>query len=79
MFTGRTDEVGTIERSLFQAKCGNPQHFLIESERGIGKSSLLFVASGIASGQIEPMEAPKMRFVVLHQNVGYMHSLWCPA
>jgi hypothetical protein len=74
MFTGRTDEVITIERSLFQAKCGNPQHFLIEGERGIGKSSLLFVAAGIANAQIKAMEAPPMKFVVLSVDLGNVTS-----
>lgn len=70
MFTGRTDEVVTIERSLFQAKCGNPQHFLIEGERGIGKSSLLFVAAGIANGTQPRLEAPAMNFLVLSVDLG---------
>ena len=48
MFTGRLVELHTIEQSLFQAKNGNPQHFLIEGERGIGKSSLLLLAEILA-------------------------------
>jgi Cdc6-like AAA superfamily ATPase len=42
LFQGRSDEMQFIERSLFQTKNGNPQHFLIEGERGLGKSSLFF-------------------------------------
>lgn len=34
LFQGRSDEMQIIERSLFQTKNGNPQHFLIEGERG---------------------------------------------
>lgn len=41
MFVGRLEEINAIERCLFQAKNGNPQHFLVQGERGIGKSSLL--------------------------------------
>lgn len=65
MFTGRVDEICTIERALFQTKNLNPQHFLIEGERGIGKSSLLFLVSRFADGRIEPIETAKMNFLVL--------------
>ena len=41
MFCGREKEMQTVRQSLFQTKNENPQHFLIEGERGIGKSSLL--------------------------------------
>jgi hypothetical protein len=37
MFHGRTDELTVIQQSLFQTRYGNPQHFLIEGERGLGK------------------------------------------
>jgi hypothetical protein len=33
LFQGRMDEMLFIEKSLFQTKNGNPQHFLIEGER----------------------------------------------
>ncbi len=70
MFTGRAEEIVAVERSLFQAKCGNPQHFLIEGERGIGKSSLLFLVSAFAQGTISPIEAPDMKFLVLSVDLG---------
>jgi len=57
MFTGRVEELRTIERCLFQTRHSNPQHFLVEGERGIGKSSLLFLVSAIASGRFEPLQA----------------------
>ncbi|MDF0601801.1 ATP-binding protein [Psychromarinibacter sp. C21-152] len=57
MFTGRLDEIETIEHSLFQTKNENPQHVLISGERGIGKSSLLFYADLIARGDIEVEKA----------------------
>lgn len=48
MFSGRMEEIGSIEQSLLQTKNGNPQHFLIEGERGIGKSSLMLIARALA-------------------------------
>jgi hypothetical protein len=42
MFAGRLPEINSIEQALFQAKNGNPQHFLLQGERGIGKLSLFF-------------------------------------
>jgi len=62
MFVGRLEEIDAIEQSLFQAKNGNPQHFLIEGERGIGKSSLLLLISGYAEGVVESHRAEKMSF-----------------
>lgn len=53
MFCGRGNELIRIEQCLFQIKHGNPQHFLIEGERGIGKSSLLFWVELLARGQVE--------------------------
>lgn len=70
MFTGRTDELTTIEQCLFQAKNGNPQHFLIEGERGIGKSSLLFLVSAMASGRIAPLHTGGMNFLTLSVDMG---------
>lgn len=52
MFVGRMDEIRTIEHYLFQAKSGNPQNFLIDGERGIGKSSLLQYMAWVATGRI---------------------------
>jgi len=52
MFVGRIEEIRTVERCLFQSKNRNPQHFLIQGERGIGKSSLLFYIEMIADGRI---------------------------
>jgi len=54
MFSGRIDEILRIEKGLFQTKNGNPYHFLIEGERGIGKSSLLYYLSALANGRIHP-------------------------
>lgn len=74
MFTGRVDELDTIEQCLFQAKCGNPQHFLIQGERGIGKSSLLFLVSAIADGTVKLPTTDKMNFIVLSVDLGNVQS-----
>lgn len=52
MFTGRANELNKAQDCLFQTKHGNPQHFIIEGERGIGKSSLLFAIEAFARGQL---------------------------
>ncbi len=48
MFCGREFEIRAIKRALVQTKNGNPQNFIIQGERGIGKSSLLFYAEDLA-------------------------------
>lgn len=53
MFSGRTDELAALDRALVQTKHGNPQHFLITGERGIGKSSLLLYLQYLAKGDID--------------------------
>ncbi|MEO9297179.1 ATP-binding protein [Devosia alba] len=69
MFVGRLDEINNIERSLFQAKHGNPQHFLVIGERGIGKSSLLFYVKVLADGlPIAPDE--RMNFMTVPVDLG---------
>ncbi len=52
MFVGRTEELDDIEKFLFQTKHGNPQHFLVQGERGIGKSSLLFYIEHLSRGRV---------------------------
>ncbi len=74
MFIGRLDEIKTIERCLFQTKNGNPQHFLVQGERGIGKSSLFFLVSGFADGRIPPMNTISMNFLVLSVDLGNVAS-----
>jgi hypothetical protein len=53
MFTGRADEIRSIEQSLFQTKNGNPHHFIIEGERGVGKSSLCLLRPALTSAGAE--------------------------
>jgi len=65
MFAGRLDELEMIEQSLFQTKHGNPEHFLIEGERGIGKSSLLLYVDGLARGALLRENNERFRFLVV--------------
>jgi len=66
MFTGRLEELRTLEKCLLQTKNDNPQHFLIEGERGIGKSSLMFLTEHIAKGTVDPLYTKgKMSFLTV--------------
>lgn len=56
MFAGRYDELIALEKTLFQTKHGNPTHFLIDGERGIGKSSLLLSLKWVATGELDSIE-----------------------
>ena len=55
-----------IEQRLFQTKNGNPQHFLIEGERGLGKSSLFLMVEKKATGKIPLRNSEKVNFVVIN-------------
>ena len=74
MFVGRIDELHTVEQCLFQTKHGNPQHFLIEGERGIGKSSLLFITEHIARGTIPARDNNQMKFLTISVDMGGVTS-----
>ncbi len=65
MFHGRTEELSFIQQSLFQTRHGNPQHFLIEGERGLGKSSLFLMVHQFASGQRPLADGSRLNFLVL--------------
>ena len=64
MFRGRYDEIRRIEQALVQTRNGNPHHFLIEGERGIGKSSLFLLIDYEARGQIELDDKTKLKMLV---------------
>lgn len=66
LFHGREEEIKFIEQSLFQTKYGNPQHFLIEGERGLGKSSLFLMVEQQASAKIPLRNAEKVNFIVIN-------------
>ena len=75
MFIGRTDELDTIEQCLFQAKHGNPQHFLIEGERGIGKTSLMHYTEVLARGEVNPLRTKQLiKFLTLPVDIGSAQS-----
>jgi len=65
MFSGRVEELLALERIFFQTKNGNPQHFLIHGERGIGKSSLLVCLQYIARGELESYECGNFKFLTV--------------
>lgn len=60
MFCGRWEEVRATEKSLFQTKHGNPKHFLVSGERGIGKSSLFLMLDLVAKGTLKPLDDQTM-------------------
>jgi Cdc6-like AAA superfamily ATPase len=66
LFHGRTEEMQIIEQSLFQTKNGNPQHFLIEGERGLGKSSLFLMIEKMAMGKLAISKSEKINFIVIN-------------
>ena len=66
MFAGRIDELRAIDRCLIQTKNGNPQHFLISGERGIGKSSILLCETFVARGLLETnYNKRRLNFIIL--------------
>lgn len=66
MFSGRWEEIAAIEQCLKQSAKGNPAHFLVEGERGIGKSSLLWVESLVARGRLHLMGGTeKLSYIVV--------------
>src|SRR5215207_5458331 len=75
MFSGRTDELKTIEKCLFQTKHENPQHFLIEGERGIGKSSLFYFVQLLASGRITYTSTVKFNFLFVSVDLAQSNTI----
>lgn len=47
-FVGRKDQIQLLKRAVRQAGAGSPQYLFITGERGIGKSSLVFLAGQLA-------------------------------
>jgi len=66
LFCGRLEELRSLDQSLLQTKHGNPQHFLIEGERGLGKSSLFLCEYFVATGQIDTFSNEKLDFIVIN-------------
>jgi len=69
MFAGRIDELKSLEQIIHQTKNGNPTHFLIHGERGIGKSSLLLLLSHWTRGLITSLENIKYNFLTISVEV----------
>lgn len=74
MFVGRSEELTAVSRCLFQAKNGNPQHFLVMGERGIGKSSLLMYVDLLASGKVPGPDRAALQFLTASVDLGNCHS-----
>jgi Cdc6-like AAA superfamily ATPase len=66
MFAGRGAELDILEKSLFQTESGNPTHFLIHGERGIGKSSLLMLVNAIAMGNVASIQNRQYAFTTVN-------------
>jgi hypothetical protein len=54
-----------MERMLAHTRLGNPQNFILHGERGIGKSSLMYVHQLVASGEIDGWKESKFSFVTV--------------
>lgn len=68
MFAGRLEEVQRLEQALLQARAGQPAHFMLTGERGIGKSSLLLYLRYVANGAIA-LGDQKLSFLILDLDV----------
>ena len=66
MFSGRLEEITGLEQILYQTLNGNPSHFLIHGERGIGKSSLLLLLTHIAKGTVTSIHDKKYDFLTVN-------------
>ncbi len=66
MFHGRIPEIRAIENAFFQTVNGNPTSFLIHGERGIGKSSLLFLLDNVARGTIPTLDGSKLDILTVN-------------
>ncbi|MFD1704803.1 AAA family ATPase [Methylopila henanensis] len=70
MFVGRLEELKLIERALFQTKNGNPQHFLVQGERGIGKSSLIYYIDKMSTGDFPGLAGGDFKFITVSVDLG---------
>jgi hypothetical protein len=63
MFVGRIPEIEVAEAALLQTRAENPQHFIVEGERGIGKSSLFLWLDSLAKGYTPDDKTNRLSFV----------------
>lgn len=68
MFVGRVRELERLEAGLIQAKFGNPNHFMLTGERGIGKTSLLLYLRFIARGELD-IHGQRLKFLTINTQV----------
>ena len=66
MFAGRLEEVERLEQALRQTRAGIPTNFLVLGERGIGKSSLLFILKAAAG---RSLDEDRKSFLVVHTDL----------
>jgi Cdc6-like AAA superfamily ATPase/biotin operon repressor len=64
MFVGRLSEIESLENSLLQAKNGQPNHFILIGERGIGKTSMMIYCKFLAEGELA-VDGQRFNFLVL--------------
>lgn len=67
VFTGRKEEILTIDNALKQLSNRSPENILFTGERGIGKTSLLLLAKHLATGGIKLNAEHKN--IVVHINI----------
>jgi hypothetical protein len=68
MFIGRVNELKRLEQAFIQTIAGEPAHFMITGERGIGKTSLLLYLKALAEGYIT-LNSAKFNFLVLDLDI----------
>jgi len=76
MFSGRFEELMLLKQVLFQTKNGNPQHFLIHGERGIGKSSLLLFLHYLSRGEVSFGEGEPFKFLAVSVELEPSNTFW---
>jgi hypothetical protein len=74
MFAGRHEEIYELDRTLHQAREGNPQHFLLTGERGIGKSSLLLAVKVMAEGEVDEGDPNAYKFLIVELELGAAYT-----
>jgi hypothetical protein len=75
LFVGRTKEVATISRSLFQTLNGRPESVLVVGPRGSGKTSLVQYASSFEASSALSGDALGGKVVSVLVRCGGMRSL----
>lgn len=69
MFTGRGQEIIKIDNALFNTIDDNPHHLLFLGERGIGKTSLLLLASYLSKGDIPIENDLRLNYLTIYLSI----------